>query len=58
MRLTEYLWPRKYEENPPSVTVETVITFFILLIAGTCTGAVVFLIEAIIRIFRCRNDIM
>jgi hypothetical protein len=60
MRLSEYLWPRKYEEilaeNPPSVTMETVIIFLILLTAGTSACAVVFLIEVIIIIFRRRSD--
>jgi hypothetical protein len=56
MRLSEYLWPRKYEEiliqNPPGVTIETVIIFFILLTAGIVACAVVFVIEIIIKIFR------
>jgi hypothetical protein len=60
MRLSEYLWPRRYEEifaeDPPSATMEMAIIFLILLTAGIFACAIVLLIEVIIRMFSCRND--
>jgi hypothetical protein len=61
MRISEYLWPRKYEEileeYPSSVTIETVIVFFVLLTAGIFACEIVFLIEVFIRMFRCQYGI-
>jgi hypothetical protein len=59
-RISEYVWPPKYveflEEYPPSVTMETVIIFFILLTCGIVACVIIILLEVIVNKFRYKSS--
>jgi hypothetical protein len=55
MRISEYVWPSKYEdileEYPPSNTMQTVIIFFILLACGIVACVIIILVQIIVEKF-------